>query len=48
MGGRDIMGLTSGLISCYQSFAPISAPGMISLWHFLCLRMDKIDVITYK
>ena len=36
--------LMRGLISCYQSFAP----GMISLWHFRCLRMGKIDVITYK
>jgi hypothetical protein len=46
MGRSDVMGLTRGLISCYQSFAPISTPGMISLWHFWC--MGKIDVITYK
>jgi hypothetical protein len=37
-----------GLISCYQCFAPISVHGMISLWHFWCLRMGKIDVNTYK
>jgi hypothetical protein len=41
-------GAHEGLISCYQCFAPISAHGMISLWHFRCLRMGKIDVITYK
>jgi len=27
---------------------PISAHGLISLWHFRCLRMRKIAVITYK
>ena len=48
LSGNDVIGLGKGLISCYQSFAPISAPVMISLWHFWCLRMDKIDVITYK
>jgi hypothetical protein len=37
-----------GLISCYQSFASISAHGLLSQWHFRCLRMGKIDVITYK
>ena len=37
-----------GLISCYQSFASISAHGLLSQWHFWCLRMGKIDVITYK
>ena len=42
------MGVTRGLISCYQSFALVSAHGLISLWHFRCLRMGKIDVITYK
>ena len=41
-------GMITGLISCYQIFAPISAHGLISLWHFRCLRMGKIDVITYK
>jgi hypothetical protein len=48
LGGSDVMGLTRGLIACYQSFAPISAHGLISLWHFRCLRMVKIGVITYK
>jgi hypothetical protein len=48
LGGSDVMGLTRGLITCYQSFAPISAYRMISLWHFQCLRMGIIDVITYK
>ena len=37
-----------GLISCYQSLSPISAHGLISLWHFWCLCMGKIDVFTYK
>ena len=36
------------MISCYQSFPPVSAHWLISLWHFRCLRMGKIDVITYK
>jgi len=40
--------LWKGLISCYQIFPPISAHGLISLWDFRCLRMDEIDVITYK
>ena len=40
--------LQKGLISCYQNFSPISAYGLISMWHFWCLRMDKMDVITYK
>ena len=40
LGGSDIMWLTRCLISCYQSFAPISAHGLISLWHFRCLRMS--------
>jgi hypothetical protein len=31
-----------------EFFPPISAHGLISLWHFRCLRMGKIDVITYK
>ena len=48
LGGNDVKGLTRGLISCYQSFAPISAHGLISLWHFRCLCIAKIDVITYK
>jgi len=48
LGGSDVIGLTRGLISCYQSFSPISAHGLISLWYFRCLRMGKIDVITYK
>ena len=29
-------------------FAPISANGLISLWHFRCLRMGKSDAITYN
>jgi hypothetical protein len=29
-----------------SEIAPISAHGLISLWHFQCLRMGKIDVIT--
>ena len=29
-------GLTRGLISCYQSFAPRSSPGLLSLCHFRC------------
>ena len=48
LGGSDVMWRTSGLISCYQSFAPISAHELISLWHFRCLRMGKFDVIIYK
>ena len=31
-----------------SDFCPIFAHGQISLWHFRCLRMGKIDVITYK
>jgi hypothetical protein len=31
-----------------EFFPPISAHGLISLWHFRCLRMGKIDVVTYK
>jgi hypothetical protein len=31
-----------------SAFFPISAHGMISLWHFRWLCMGKIDVITYK
>ena len=38
--------ITTGLFGLI--FAPISAHGLISLWHFRCLRMEKIDVITYK
>jgi len=48
LAGSNVMGLKRGLISCYQSFAPISAHGLISLWQFRCLRIGKIDVITYK
>ena len=47
-GGSDVMEVTRDLISCYQSFALVSAHGLISLWYFRCLRMGKIDVITYK
>jgi hypothetical protein len=36
------------LISCYQIFATLSAHGLLLLWHFRCLHMGKIDVITYK
>ena len=36
------------MLSCYQRFASISAHGLISLWLIRCLRMGKIDVITYK
>jgi len=31
-----------------SDFCPISAHRLISLWHFRCLSMGKIDVITYK
>ena len=48
LGGSGVMGHTRGLISCYQSVAPISAHELISLWYFWCLRNGKIDVITYK
>jgi len=42
------MGLTRGLLSCYQGFAPISTHGLISRCHFPGVRMGKTDVITYK
>ena len=33
--------------SCYHVIR-VLPHGLISLWHFRCLRMGKIDVITYK
>jgi hypothetical protein len=38
------MRLTRGLISCYQSFAPMADIAVA----LTVLRMGKIDVITYK
>jgi hypothetical protein len=44
LGGSDVMGLTRGFISCYQRFAPMADIAVVHP----CLRMGKIDVITYK
>jgi hypothetical protein len=44
LGGSDVMGLTRGFISCYQSLAPMADIAVVHP----CLRMGKIDVITYK
>jgi len=35
--GSEAMGHTKSLMSWYQSFAPISAHGLISLWHLRCI-----------
>ena len=44
LGGSDVIGLTRGLISCYQSFAPMADIAVV----LPVFTYGQIDVITSK